>query len=359
MLSKILLLVLILLLLPTVWIFFALQGPLIDPAPYYPPKAPPLEGPTASNRDLARLERIGAGLVHGPEDVDVDRDGRIYAGTADGRIVRVTTDENGGEQVETFARTGGRPLGLHFDGGGNLIVADGAKGLLSIDPHGEIDVLATEAEGAPLRLADDLDIAGDGVIYFSEASSIYSLDDYNLDLMEARPHGMLLSYDPGTGRTTVLLRDLYFANGIAVSRDEDFVLVNETARYRITRYWLEGPKAGTSDIFIDNLPGFPDGIASDRKGTFWLALYTVRNDALDRVHPYPWIKAILPVLPPALQPKPRPYGLVIAVDEKGRIIRSLHDPAGEAISGVTSAQPHGDFLYLGTLEGDFIGRYRL
>ena len=357
--SKILLIILALVLLPTGWIFFTLQGSPIAPAPYSPPKAPALEGPTAPNRDLARLERIGAGRVHGPEDVAVDEDGRIYTGTADGRIVRVSIDESGEERVETFARTGGRPLGLHFDGDGNLIVADGAKGLLSVDPRGEIDVLATEAEGTPLRLADDLDIAGDGVIYFSEASSVYSLGDFNLDLLEARPHGMLLSYDPGNRKTTVLLRDLYFANGVAVSRDGDFVLVNETGRYRTTRYWLKGPKAGTSDVFIDNLPGFPDGIASDRKGMFWLALYTVRNDALDRVHPYPWIKSIMPVLPPALQPKPQPYGLVIAVDEQGRITRSLHDPAGEAISGVSSAQPHGDFLYLGTLVGDFIGRYRL
>ena len=357
--SIILLFILALALLPIGWVFYALQSSPIDPAPYSPPKTPPLEGPTAPNRELARLERIGAGRLHGPEDVDVDRDGRIYAGTEDGRIVRVTIDESGEEKVETFARTGGRPLGLHFDRQGNLIVADGSKGLLSVDPRGEVDVLVTEADGAPLRLADDLDIAGDGVIYFSEASSVYSLGDYNLDLMGAKPHGMLLSYDPGTERTTVLLRDLYFANGVAVSRDEDFVLVNETARYRTTRYWLEGPKAGTSDIFIDNLPGFPDGIASDRKGTFWLALYTVRNAALDRVHPYPWIKSILPVLPLALQPKPRPYGLVIALDERGRIIRSLHDPTGGTINGVTSAQPHGDFLYLGTLVGDFIGRYRL
>lgn len=56
---------------------------------------------------------------------------------------------------------------------------------------------------------------------------------------------------------------------------EDFVLVNETYRYRIVRYWLKGPKAGTHEVFIDNLPGFPDNISSNRKGTFWLALFTV------------------------------------------------------------------------------------
>jgi len=357
--SKIILLILIIMLLPIGWIFYAFLSSPIDPAPYSPPKTPSLEGPTAPNLELARLKRIGAGRLHGPEDVDVDRDGRIYAGTDDGRIVRITIGDNGEERLETFARTGGRPLGLHFDREGNLIVADAYEGLLSINPQGRIAILTTEAEGAPLRLVDDLDIAGDGVIYFSEASSVHPLEDYYLDLLEAKPHGMLLTYNPGTGRTTILLRGLYFANGVAVSGDGAFVLVNETARYRTTRYWIDGPRAGTSDVFIDNLPGFPDGIASDRKGTFWLALYTVRNDALDSLHPYTSIKSILPVLPHALWPKPRPYALVLALDEQGKIIRSLHDPAGETISGVTSAQPHGDSLYLGTLQGDFIGRYRL
>ena len=80
------LLLLVLVLFPTVWLFYALQGSPIDPAPYAPPKGPPLEGPTAPNRELARLDRIGIGLMHGPEDVEVDGDGRIYAGTADGRM---------------------------------------------------------------------------------------------------------------------------------------------------------------------------------------------------------------------------------------------------------------------------------
>ena len=35
---------------------------------------------------------------------------------------------------------------------------------------GEITVLSTEYEGVPFLLTDDLDIASDGMIYFSDAS---------------------------------------------------------------------------------------------------------------------------------------------------------------------------------------------
>ena len=172
----------------------------------------------------------------------------------------------------------GRPLGMKFDENENLIVCDADKGLLSINPQGVVTVLATSANGIPFKFTDALDIASDGIIYFTDASAKYGASEHLYDLLESKPHGRFLSYDPSTGQVKQLLKDLYFANGVALSQQEDFVLVNETYRYRIVRYWLKGPKAGTHDTFIDNLPGFPDNISSNGKGTFWLALFTVRND---------------------------------------------------------------------------------
>jgi len=77
-----------------------------------------------------------------------------------------------------------------------------------------------------------------------------------------------MSYNPAAGRVKVLLKDLYFANGVALSENKKFIIINETHRYRIRQYWLKGKKTGTNDIFIDNLPGFPTGASANRKGTF-------------------------------------------------------------------------------------------
>jgi len=178
--------------------------------------------------------------------VDVGSQGRVYGGTQDGKIMRLLPD--GG--LETFAETHGRPLGLHFDKDGNLIVCDAYKELLSIDENGRITTLATSAESIPFKFTDDLDIASSGVIYFSAASDTYAQNEYLYDLMEAKAHGRLMSYDPATGTVKVLLKNLYFANGVALSRDEDFVLVNETYRYRITRYWLKGLRPGPSTSLL-------------------------------------------------------------------------------------------------------------
>ena len=331
----------------------------IDPAAYEPAPGPALSGLLEPNEALRTAEVLARDLAHGPEDVDVDPQGRIVAGLEDGRILRLTPRAGGGYRSETWVETGGRPLGLAFSPDGSLWIADARKGLLSVDPEGRIQVRATQAEGLPFGFTDDLDVASDGTVYFSDASSRYGVDEYLYDLLEARPHGRLLAYRPGGGPVRVLLDGLYFANGVALARNEDFVLVNETYRYRILRYWLKGPRAGTSEVFLDALPGFPDGVSANRQGVFWVALFTVRNPMVDRLHPRPWAKSLLAKLPKALWPKPAPYGLVLAVNENGRILASLHDPGGETVRQITSAQQQGRSLLLGNLSGYGIGRWEV
>ena len=335
--------------------YLAITSSPIQPLAWQPQPAPLMTGVLEPNDTLMKAELLARGQVHGPEDTAVDSQGRVYTGLHDGRIVRVLDDDS----LETFADTGGRPLGMNFDASGHLIVADAYKGLLSIDPQGAIKVLSTEAEGLRFAFTDDLDIASDGTIYFSDASSRFQQPDYLLDLLEARPHGRLLSYDPTSGETRVLLDGLYFANGVALSANEDFVLVNETYRYRITRYWLKGDKAGQHDIFIDNLPGLPDNLQGDRNGTFWVALPTPRKADADFLHRHPWLKAQLAKLPRALWPKAVPYGFAIALNENGEIVRSLHDTSGTHLRMVTSVKPVGDYLYLGSLDNDRIGKLQI
>ena len=329
----------------------------IDAVSYEPPADLGFAGDFAFNDDLHTAEILSLQDGYGPEDVAVDSEGRIYGGLHDGRIIRLSPD---GETQETFVTVeGGRPLGLHFDARGNLIVADAWKGLLSVSSDGVITVLSTEHGGRPFEFADDLDIASDGKIYFSDASDKYNQPDYRLDLLEARGNGRLLSYDPATGKTEMLLGNLYFANGIALSKNEDFVLVNETGRYRITRYWLKGEKAGTSDIFIDNLPGFPDGVSANRNGIFWLAIPSPRNPAMDNAHPSPWLKGVISKLPTFMQPSAILQGTVIGLNERGEVVRTLHDQDGDKVFMITSAEQVGDTLYLGSLEAPQIVRFKL
>ena len=327
----------------------------IDPVAYHPPGAPDMTGALAPNNLLQNAVLLGRGNLNGPEDVAFDKLGRVYSGLKDGRIVRITA----GGAIETFAETGGRPRGMKFDARGNFIVCDAYKGLVSVDENGKITVLATTDGKVPFKCTDALDISHNGIVYFTDASDRFFLRDHMLDMMEVRPHGRFMSYDPTTKKVTVLLDGFCFANGVALSKNEDYVLINETYKYRIVRYWLKGVKAGASDIFIDNLPGFPDNISSDKMGTFWLAFFSTRNPLLDMIHGFPLIKSTVVKLPKPLWARPASYGLVVSLNEQGEITRSLHDPEGLCLKEITSAREYGGYLYLGSLHADRIGRYKL
>lgn len=327
----------------------------VDAAAWRPPPAPALSGPTAPNQALLGAELLAQGQLVGPEDIAVDSRGLVYAGTQDGLIVRVRPDG----VLETWANTGGRPLGLDWDPNGNLIVADAYKGLLSLDADGQITVLTTGVNGEAFGFTDDVDVASDGQIYFTDASSKFSQGEYALDLLELRPHGSLLVYDPASGTTRKLLEDLYFANGVALASDESFLLVNETWKYRILRYWLRGERAGQHEVFIDNLPGFPDGVSGNGQGIFWVALPSPRKADVDRMHGMPWLKNTVAKLPDWMRPKAVEYGLVLALDESGTILASYHDPAGHHLREITSVEEHAGYIYLGSLGNDRIGRLKL
>lgn len=322
-----------------------------DPAPWTPPVSPGTSGAYAANHALSSVQRIAIGGAHGPEDVAFGPDGALYTRVSDGRLLRVRT----GGTVETFATTGGRPLGLRFGPDGRLFVADAQRGLLAVSPEGHIDVLATEHAGRRFGLTDDLDVAADGTVYFTDASSRLGLGRSIQDVVEQRPTGRLLTYRSGEGAR--LLQDgLYFANGVALAPDQGYVLVVETARYRLQRCWLRGARAGACEVFADNLPGFPDGVSSDGRGTFWVALVSPRNALLDRLHPYPVLKTALLRLPDAVRPAPQPYGFVLGLDEQGRVVHNLQDPTGSSYAFVTNVVEHAGSLYLGSLELDAVGR---
>ena len=327
----------------------------INPAAWTPPPAPELTGVYAQNSELARVERLSVDGAN-PEDVAFDKEDRIYCGTDDGRIFRFQAD---GKQPQVFANTGGRPLGLVFDRAGNLIVADAVKGLLSIAADGSITELSTEAEGIRFRCTNDLDIAGDGTIYFTDASYKFPLTQLKADLLEHQPNGRFLSYDPRTKQTKVLLRDLYFANGVAVSPDQSFVLVNDTASYRVRRYWLTGARQGQSDIFIDNLPGFPDGISSNGGDTFWLALVNRRDKGLDFLQPHPFLKKVVWRLPNFLQPNIKRYAFALGLDLNGKVVRNLQDPSPQCFTQIANVVEHKGALYFGSIGERAIGRMPL
>ena len=349
----------ILIIFATIILYFLIWPVPIDPIAWESPSNTAYIGKLSSNNRLKALKFFSIGHNHGPEDIAIDAKGFIYTSTHAGNIVRLQPN---GYNPENWANTGGRPLGIEFDHEGNLIVADAYRGLLSITPGGEIIELATMADGVPIRYANNLDVALDGKIYFTDSSTKFGAEEWGgtykaslLDIIEHGAHGRLLVYDPSSGEVKTLLKGLNFPNGVAVSHDQTYILVNETGSYKIMRYWIDGLKRGQVEVFINELPSFPDNISRGLCGRFWVALISPRNPVLDKLSGNPFMRKVVQRLPLFLKPKAASYGHIIAIDGEGNILEDLQDPHGKYPMN-TSVIETKDYLYIGSLVAPFLAR---
>lgn len=212
---------------------------------------------------------------HGPEDVVADSRGRVLTGVADGRILRLDgLADRAATRVEVLAETGGRPLGLELLTDDDLLVCDAELGLLRVDlTDGLVRILADSVAGERLRFCSNTVALSDGSICFTVSSRRYPLHQWIGDIVEHTATGRLLRLAPGSERPEVLAEGLQFANGLALSADESFLVVAETGACRLTRHWLTGPHAGRTEPFAENLPGMPDNLwRAGPDGPIWVSL---------------------------------------------------------------------------------------
>lgn len=322
----------------------------VDPVAWDAPKNEGYTGAFSQNQQLSQLTRIELNGDIGPEDLALGKDGNVYFSLLNGDIKFL--DKNG--QIQKWVNTGGRPLGIEFDYQGNLIVADAFKGLLSISPNGDIQTLVSEVDEVPVNYADDVDVAKNGNIYFSDASTKFFAKEHGtygaslLDINEHGGHGRLIEYNPQTKISTVLAQDINFANGVALSHDEQYVLFNETGSYRVLRLALNGEQRGTLDVIIDNLPGFPDNIARGNQGLYWLGLVSPRSQPLDLLSNSPQLRKVVQRLPEFMRPQAQHFGHIVAINDQGEVVFDLQDPLG-MYGQTTGALEVGDKLYISSL----------
>ena len=322
----------------------------IDPVAWQPGENPGLTGPFAPNEKLAAIQHLLTDVGEGPEDVTRGPDGLFYSGFQDGRIVKFDLEG----QHWDFVNTGGRPLGMQFDSAGNLVVADAFKGLLSISPAGTISVLTDSFAGKKMLFVDDLDIAADGTIWFSDASQRFDQHNFIYDFLEARPSGRLLSYSPQTGKTSLHMDDLFFANGVALGPQDQFVLINETGTGRIHRLWLSGNKKNTHDLFFDALPGGPDNLSFNGVDTFWVALPILRDPEVEKLASQPLLRKLIATLPVSVLLPISSHGFVVGLDVDGKVKTTLQSNAG-GFHNITSVNEFDGRLLMGSIAMRSVG----
>lgn len=321
-----------------------MSRPTIRPRRWTPPTPDDRASQQASALPPLRVVEVPG---YGTEDVLVDDAGRVLTGTEDGRIFRISAD---GGVVEMLAMTGGRPLGLEFAPDGSLVVCDANRGLLRIDLRTEsVEVLVDRAGARPLRFCNNAAVAGDGTVYFTDSTRDFGIDDWKADLLAHSRTGRLLRRRP-SGEVDALLEGLAFANGVALAPDESFVAVAETGAYAVQRLWLTGGRAGKQEPLVENLPGFPDNIATGSDGLIWVTIASPRDRVLDFLLPrHPILRQIAWRMPERLQPAPRRTVRVQAYDVDGTLVHDLNGTHDD-FHMVTGVREHAGTVWLGSLQ---------
>lgn len=321
----------------------------------------------ADNNRLADVSLIGLEQIEGPEDVILDNDDNLYCGSRHGDVIRFFGPDH--KRWEVYGHIGGHPLGMAFDRHGNLNVCVSGMGLYQITPQREVRKLTDETnrsllsviDDSRMRFADDLDIAPDGKIYFSEATIRFNTDEWMIDALESRGNGRIICYDPSTDTTRTVLPKLMFPNGICVAHDGKSILYAETWPCRISRFWLEGPRKGKVDPVMPALPGYPDNINRSSDGNYWCAFVGMRAPAFDLAQRMPaFRKKMVDRIPHDewLYPNMN-AGCVIKFDETGKVLECLWDSKGVNHPMITSMREHKGYLYLGGSLNNRIGKWKI
>jgi sugar lactone lactonase YvrE len=338
----------------------------IEAVAWQAPAARGYTGVHAANDRLAGLTLISLGAEAGPEHIVLARDGKLYAAMASGNVVRMNPD---GSAQEVYVNTGGRVLGFDFDAAGRLIAADAVKGLLAVGTDRRVTLLTDRVGGDPIRYADAVVVAKSGKVYFSDASARFAPARWGgtfeaavLDIIEQKASGRILEYDPASGATRIVVKGLSFANGVALSTDEQTLFVAETGRYRVWKVGVaardvdlsRGAPSAQASILFDNLPGYPDNLMRGQDGRIWLGFSGPRSADVDAMAGKPFLRELTLRLPRALWPLPKRYGHVIAFSEDGKVVADLQDPSG-SYPETTGATETADRLYVQNLHLNVLG----
>lgn len=148
--------------------------------------------------------------------------------------------------------------------------------------------------------------------------------------------GRLMKYEPKTKKVTVLIRGLAFPNGLAISNDNTFLLIAETGTCRVLKYWLQGPRTGTLEVFSE-LPGYPDNVKRNPRGEFWVALNR------DKLHFNG-------------QTVPEQHPVALRLSQEGKVLEVLE---GGAVTSISEVEENNGTLWLGSVDMPYVGVCKL
>jgi gluconolactonase len=218
----------------------------------------------------ARVERLADGLrwAEGPVWFG-DTCQLLFTDLPSDRIMR--WDEPTGS-VSLFRQPAGQANGLTRDRQGRLIACEHAERRVTRTEYdGSLTVLADCHAGLPLNSPNDVIVARDGAVWFTDPPFGLASDYMGRRGDPALPANVY-RIDPNDGSVTCMAEDLDGPNGLAFSPDERTIYIVESRARprRIVAYSVgDGMALGDRRVVIDAGEGTPDGLCVDADGNLW------------------------------------------------------------------------------------------
>lgn len=130
----------------------------------------------------------------------------------------------------------------------------------------------------------------------------------------------------------------------------------------MTKYWLKGEKAGTSEVFAI-LPGYADNVRTNEKGDFWVAIHCHHNKYIDFLSKHRYLRKLLLKLPISIKYTylvligGKLHGVVVKYNPNGEIIETLEDKEGKTVKAISEVEEKDGKLWLGSVLMPYIAVY--
>ena len=123
---------------------------------------------------------------------------------------------------------------------------------------------------------------------------------------------------------------------------------------------MTGPRAGESEVFVDNLPGFPDNVSTGTDGLIWVAMGSPRDRRRRPAGAAAAPRCARRSGPcrPGCSRARRHTVWVYALSPDGEVVHDLQAP-GDRFGFVTGVREHHGTVHMGSLTGDTVGLFDL
>ena len=232
----------------------------------------------------APLERLcgGFGFIEGP--VWLPDGYLLFTDIAGNAIVR-WSDADG---CQVWRKPSAHANGLALRNGNEVIACEHDRSVVvRLDADGDDEVLASHFDAKELNSPNDVIVARDGSILFTDPHPAGRTADWGIERPQELDFNGVFRLEPREGAINLMADDFAFPNGLCLSPDESILYVNDTLRVHVREFRLgadwavegdrvlitQGPEAHMDGGRIipgdPSMDGLPDGMKCDARGNVW------------------------------------------------------------------------------------------